>query len=169
MNYSSKPNIMKKFKMLFVALLSISILSLSSCNKEDDAVTPDNPLISGGSLSLKVDGTSWNASLAVVGINSNGVINVTGSDSNAHQASIILIGVTEPGTYTISTGLQHQLRWTEGLGTNESYLANGLIGSGSITVTELSSAKIKGTFQFTGANTDQITKSITEGSFEATF
>lgn len=155
--------------MLFVALLSISIISLSSCNKDDDAATPDNPITGGGSITLKVDGTSWNASLAVVGINTNGVINVTGSDSDAHQASIILYGVTEPGTYNVTSGLQHQLRWTEGLGTNDSYIANGLIGSGSITVTELSSAKIKGTFQFTGANTAQTTKSITEGSFEATF
>lgn len=160
---------MKIFKSFFLMLTAVAVLGLVSCNKsDDDDVTPENP-ISNGSLSLKVDGTSWNASLAVQAVNTNGVINVTGSDSNAKQASVILYGVTEPGTYNVQAGLQHQLRWTEGLGANDSYIANGLIGSGSITITELSSSKVKGTFQFTGANTAQATKSITEGSFEATF
>lgn len=160
---------MKNFKSFFLMLTAIAVLGLTSCNKSsDDDVTPDNPL-SNGSISLKVDGSSWNASLAVQAINTNGVINVTGSDSNAKQASVILYGVTEPGTYNVQAGLQHQLRWTEGLGTNDTYMANGLVGSGSITITELSSTKVKGTFQFTGVNTAQASKSITEGSFEATF
>jgi len=150
-------------------LAAIAVLGFTSCSKsEDDDVTPDNP-ISNGSITLKVDGTSWNASLAVQAVNSNGVINITGSDSNAKQASVLLYGVTEPGTYNVQAGLQHQLRWTEGLNASQTYVANGILGSGSITVTELTSSKIKGTFEFTGANTSQATKSITEGSFEATF
>jgi len=160
---------MKIFKSFFLMLTAVAVLGITSCNKSDDEdTTPDNPA-SNGSISLKVDGSSWNASLAVQAVNTNGVINVTGSDSNAKQVSVILYGVTEPGTYNVQAGLQHQLRWTEGLGTNDSYIANGLIGSGSITITELSSTKVKGTFQFTGMNTAQATKSITEGSFEATF
>lgn len=160
---------MKIFKSFFLMLAAVAVLGFTSCDKNsDDDVTPENP-ISNGTITLKVDGSSWNASLAVQAVNTNGVINVTGSDSDAKQASVILYGVTEPGTYNVQAGLQHQLRWTEGLGTNDSYIANGLIGSGSITITELSSSKVKGTFQFTGANTAQATKSITEGSFEATF
>lgn len=160
---------MKRVQFLFVAILTISLISFSSCNKSDDETTPENPLLSSGSISLKVDGNSWNASLAVQGINVSGVINVTGSDSDAKQAALILYGVTEPGTYTIGLGASHQLRWTEGLGQSETFIANGLVGSGSITVTELSATKIKGSFSFTGMNTDQVSKSITDGSFEATF
>jgi len=160
---------MKIFKSFFLMLTAIAVLGVTSCNKSDDEdVTPENPL-SSGSMSLKVDGTSWNASLAVQGINANGVVTVTGSDSDAHQAQVILYGVTEPGTYNVQAGLQHQLRWTEGLNPQDTYVANGIIGSGSITVTELTSSKVKGTFQFTGANTAQGTKTITNGSFEATF
>lgn len=161
---------MKIFKFFFLMLTAIAVLGLTSCDKSDDEdVTPDDPATGNGSLSLKVDGTSWNASLAVQGINANGVVTVTGSDSNAHQAQVILYGVTEPGTYNVQAGLQHQLRWTEGLNAQDTYMANGILGSGSIVVTELTSSKVKGTFQFTGANTAQATKSITEGSFEATF
>jgi len=160
---------MKIFKSFFLMLTAVAVLGLTSCNKDsDEDVTPDNPL-SNGSISLKVDGTSWNASLAVQAVNTNGVINVTGSDSNAKQASVVLYGVIEPGTYNVQAGLQHQLRWTEGLDASQTYVANGILGSGSITITELTSSKVKGTFQFTGANTAQATTSITEGSFEATF
>ena len=160
---------MKIFKSFFFVLTAIAVLGLTSCNKSDDEdVTPDNPL-SNGTMSLKVDGATWNASLAVQAINAGGVINVTGSDSNAKQVSVILYGVTETGTYNVQSGLSHQLRWTEGLGTNDTYIANGLIGSGSITITELSSTKVKGSFQFTGSNTEQVVKTITEGSFEAAF
>jgi len=160
---------MKRVQFLFVTILSIALISFSSCSKGDDDATPESPALSSGAISLKVDGASWNASLAVQGINTNGVINVTGSDSDAKQASVILYGVTEPGTYTIGGGSTHQLRWTEGLAQTETYSANGVIGSGTITVTELSSTKIKGSFSFTGMNTAQATKNITDGSFEATF
>lgn len=160
---------MKRIQFLIVAILSIALFTFTSCDKSEDDVTPDNPLLSSGAISLKVDGASWNASLAVQGINTSGVINVTGSDSDAKQASLVLYGVTEPGTYTFGVGTSHQLRWTEGLGQTDTYLANGLVGSGTIIVTELSSTKIKGSFSFTGMNTAQVTKSITDGSFEATF
>jgi hypothetical protein len=157
---------MKIFKSFFLMLTAIAVVSLSSCSKSDDEdTTPENPLSNG----LKVDGSSWDASLAVQAVNTSGVINVTGSDSNGKQAGVILYGVTEPGTYNVQAGLQHQLRWTEGLDASQTYVANGILGSGSITITELSSSKVKGTFQFTGANTAQATKSITEGSFEASF
>ncbi len=147
--------------------MSLAVISLASCKKDDDG--DDNPA-SAGSVTLTVDGASWNASLSVQAVNTNGVINVTGSDSNAKQASIVLYNVTKTGTYTVGgIGNSNSLRWTEGLGQNDTYSANGIIGSGTITVTELSSTKIKGTFSFTGVNTAQATKSITDGAFEATY
>ena len=155
---------MKKVKLLFFVLISISVLNLVSCKKDDDGGTTPG---SNGSISLVVDGSSWNASLSVQAVNTNGVINITGSDSNAKQASIMLYNVTETGTYTVEGS--NQLRWTEGLGQDDSYIASFLLGSGTITVTELSATSIKGTFSFTGVNTAQSSKSITDGVFEATF
>lgn len=149
-------------------MLIAGVTLFSSCNKNDD--DSGTPAGSNGSISLKVDGSTWNASLAVQAVNSNGVINVTGSDSNAKQAGVTLYGVTAPGTYQVGPpNAGNMLRWTEGLGQTDTYQANGVIGTGTVTVTELSDSKIKGTFSFTGYNTAQTSKQITEGKFEANF
>ena len=149
-------------------VLIAGIITLGSCNKDDgDSGTPAG---TNGSISLKVDGGTWNASLSVQAVNTNGVINVTGSDSNAKQAAVTLYGVTATGTYQVGPpNVGNILRWTEGLGQNDTYQASGVLGTGTITVTELSASKIKGTFSFTGYNTAQTSKQITEGSFEANF
>jgi hypothetical protein len=157
-----------KSRNLLLMMLIAGVTMLSSCNKNDD--DSGTPIGSNGSISLKVDGSTWNASLAVQAVNSNGVINVTGSDSNAKQAGVTLYGISAPGTYQVGPpNAGNMLRWTEGLGQTDTYQANGVIGNGTITVTELSDTKIKGTFSFTGFNTAQTSKQITEGSFEATF
>lgn len=160
---------MKNLRIIFLAIISFSILSLTSCKKDDDTEV-DTPAASSGTLSLKVDGASWSASLAVQAINSGGVLSVTGSDSNAQQCGITLVNITETGTYNIGgLGSMHQLRWTEGLSSNQTYSVNGVVGSGTVTISELSATAVKGTFSFTGMNIEQSTKSITEGSFSASF
>ncbi|MEE4260074.1 MAG: DUF6252 family protein [Bacteroidales bacterium] len=156
-----------KSKNLLSMLLIAGIVLLMSCNKNDDDT---GPIGSNGSISLKVDGSTWNASLSVQAVNAGGVINVTGSDSNAKQAGITLYGITETGTYKVGPPNQgNMLRWTEGLGQTQTFQANGVIGDGTITVTELTDNKIKGTFSFTGFSTEQTSKQITEGKFEANF
>ena len=147
-------------------MLLVAGVVMSSCKKDDDSGNPDT---GNGTMSLTYGGTSWNASLAVQAINTNGVINVTGSDSEARQASVILVGVTEAGTYQVNTGSTSQLRWTEGLGQDQTYVANGILGSGTVTITELTATKIIGTFSFTGHNTDGGTKEITNGQFNVDF
>lgn len=156
-----------KTRNLILGMLLIFGVLISSCKKDNDSGDPGTD--GSGTLTLKYDATSWDASLAVVGVNAGGVVNVTGSDSQAHQASIILYGATGTGTYEVSSGLQNQLRWTEGLDPKDSYIANGIVGTGTITVTELTSTKIVGTFSFTGFNTNGDSKQITDGQFNATF
>lgn len=159
---------MKKLKLVFVIMVSLAFISLTSCNKDSDE--DDNPVLGGGAMTLKVDGTSWSASLASQAVNTNGIINVTGSDSDAHQVAITLLNVTEPGTYKVgSMTSQHGIRWTEGLASTDTYIANFTIGTGTITITELTTSKIKGSFVGTVYNTGQNTKSITEGSFDVSF
>ena len=156
---------MKNLKFLLFALMAFVAVTVVSCKKDKTT----NPA-SDGSITLKVDGTSWDASLSVQAVNTSGVINVTGSDSNAKQASIILLNVTSTGTYSVGgLGNNNQLRWTEGTGQNDTYTANSIIGTGTITVSELSATNIKGTFSFTGVNPAQASKSITDGVFEAKF
>lgn len=156
---------MKAVKFLMLVVL-ISSIAFTSCKKDENT---GDPSIGDGSMTLKYAGTSWDASLAVQAVNTNGVINVTGSDSQGKQAAITLFGVDSPGTYEITSGSQHSGRWTEGVDPSETYVANGIIGTGTITITELSETKIKGSFSFEGFNTTQTSKSITEGSFDVNF
>ncbi|MCF6170648.1 MAG: DUF6252 family protein [Bacteroidales bacterium] len=155
-------------KSLLLSAVLISAVILISCKKDDDGGT--NPA-SNGTVSLSYDGTNWTADLSVQAVNTNGVINVTGSDGNARQAAINLFSVTKPGTYKVgpngSSG--NSIRWTEGVDPKQTYTASFVLGSGTITITELSATNIKGTFSGTVYNTDQETKSITNGKFDAKF
>jgi len=157
---------MKQIK-LFAVLLLLAAISFSGCNKNDDNNDPSG---SAGSMSLTVDGSNWSATLAVQAISNSGVINITGSDSNANQASVILYGVSTTGTYQVGPGNpSNQLRWTAGTDPINTYQANGVIGSGTVTITEITATKIVGTFQFTGYNTAQQSKVITNGAFDVNF
>ena len=153
-----------KTKFLSILIFTCLILVFGSCNKDND-----DPIVSDGQMTLKYNGNAWSATLAVVGSNSNGTINVTGSDATAHQASVTLVGVTSTGTYEVTAGSQHQLRWTEGISQEETYGANGIVGSGTVTLTELSETKAVGTFSFTGVNMNGDTREITDGTFEVEF
>jgi len=156
-----------KIKSILLSVVLIASVVLVSCKKESDTT----PAGSNGSISLSYDGSSWNASLGVQAVNSSGVINVTGSDASAHQVAVNLFGVTAPGTYVVgpngNTGTS--IRWTEGIDPKQTYTASFVLGKGTITVTELSATNIKGTFSGTVYNTDQTSKVITNGEFDAKF
>lgn len=160
---------MKTMRNLILMIALITAVAFSSCNKNDDD-TSGNPG-SNGSLTLKHNGTSWDASLSVQGVNTNGVINITGSDSNANQGSVVVYQATGPGTYQIGPGANpgNSARWTQGLAQTDSYMANNVIGTGEVTFTELSATSAKGTFKFDGYNIDQQKVVVTEGSFSVTF
>ena len=132
---------MKTLTKLILFVTLVSVVTLTGCKKNEEAV------------------------------NDNGVLNVTGSDSNANQSSIILSPVNGVGTYKIgpSGGTGHQGRWTQGLNQTDSYVASFVIGTGEVTITELTDSKAKGTFKFTGYNTDQNTVQVTDGEFDVTF
>jgi len=157
-----------KVKSLLLSAVLMCAVILVSCKKDDDGGTPAG---SSGTMSLTYDGTNWTAGLTVQAVNTNGVINITGSDNNARQASVTLNNVTAPGTYKVGPNgnPSNQLRWTEGISTNQTYTASFVIGTGTITITELSATKVKGTFGFTGFNTEQASKTITSGKFDVNF
>lgn len=158
-----------KTKMFMLATLFLTGILLSSCTKNDD--DGGTPSTGNGSVSLKVDGQSWSATLATVAVKGDqGLVSLTGSDSDAHQVSFTLLNAQATGTYTIG-GLtnQNQARWTAGLSTTDTYLASMVLGSGEVVITEYSDAGFKGTFQFEAYNTSQQKVSVTNGAFEANF
>ena len=160
---------MKTKTILFIAMILIAGITVTSCNKTED---PGTPAGSNGTMTLKYAGTAWSASLSVQAVNTNGVLSVTGSDSNAKQGALNINNINGTGTYKVGpngTDPGNMLRWTEGLGQDQSYMANSVIGTGTITVDKLTATEVSGTFSFTGFNTAQTNKSITEGAFSAKF
>ena len=158
---------MKTIRNLALVFTLVAGVVFTGCKKTDD----NNPTPGGNSMSLKHDGQAWNASLSVQAVNTNGVVSITGSDSNANQAQVNIYQPNGPGTYKIGPGNNagNMGRWTQGTGQTDTYTANGVIGSGEVTFTELTDKKAKGTYKFTGYNTEQKKVEVTEGSFDVNF
>lgn len=161
-----KQNIMKTLKLLTVFVWILSIVFVSCQKEEDDPVTPTTGT---STMTLKYGGTSWNASLNAQGIKSGNTIVITGTGSDSKQAQVQLSNITSSGTYNVTASSGHTLRWTESTNPTDTFLANGVLGSGSITVTEISDAKIVGTFQFNGFSAGGTTRNITDGKFSIKF
>ncbi len=80
----------------------------------------------------------------------------------------IIVEATQPGTYEVGpSNPENFLSWAVGDGTVNTYAASSSGGSGTVTITELNNNIARGTFEFTGVNFDQETKTITNGSFTA--
>ena len=155
---------MLRFKAI-VLLLALAIFSLSACKKDDneDDNGPDNTF---GTVSLKVDGNDWTSDF-VISVYEEGLLTVT-SSTNDGRACGIIVEATQPGTYEVGPGnSENFLSWAVGDGTVNTYAASSSGGSGTVTITELNNNRAKGTFEFTGVNFDQETKTITNGSFTA--
>lgn len=159
---------MKTAKLLLFVFIAVG-LSLGSCKKKDDENA--DPSLSGGSLSARIDGADWNASLAVQAVNSNGVLSVTGSDASSKQLQITVINPTGAGEYQLGGNMTNQNsgRWTAGVNTNQTYTTTVGLGSGTVNISELTDTNVKGTFSFTAANSDEEQVSVTDGTFSAAF
>jgi hypothetical protein len=160
-----------KSRILLIVLLSIGVV-FTACKKDDDDDEGDgsNTAVPGtSSMTLKVDGADWSASLAVVATNTNGVFSVTGSDANARQCGISVMNVNGPGTYDLGGALTNPNmgRWTASTNPSDTYTTSLGQGSGTIVITTLTDSRAEGTFEFTAKNSAQQTVSISSGTFSA--
>lgn len=157
-------NLLKRIsKLMLVALVSTVIFS---CSKDDDSLNGN------GSINLKVDGSAWNASLAVQAVYDQGLFTVTGSDSNAKQVNITVLNPEEGQTYQTGGLANYSImgRWTAGLDPNETYSTAAVTSvSGEIKFTRLTDTKAEGTFSFKARNTNQDEVSVTDGKFSVNF
>jgi hypothetical protein len=159
-------------RFLFIFILSIGV-ALTACKKDDGDDDTGNggntPTPGQGTMTCKVDGNDWSASLAVVATNSNGVFTVTGSDANAKQCQVTVMNVNGPGTYELGGSMTNPNtgRWTASTDPADTYSSMLGQGSGTVEITTLTTTKAEGTFSFTAKNTAQQQVSITSGSFSA--
>lgn len=81
---------MKIYKVFFQALMAVSI-SLASCYKDDDDnPDPENNNNSNGTLTAKINGVDFNATLAVQATLEEEVFVVAGNNGNSQQIQITL-------------------------------------------------------------------------------
>lgn len=163
---------MKKLTKLLAFGILAGILFVS-CSKDDDENGDDNNnnIPSGNMMKCTVNGTAWEATLAVVASNNSGIVTCTGSDSNSRQLMFSINNAAGTGTYTLGGSLTNTNmgRWTQGLGQNDTYTTMLGQGSGSVTISEMDNVGFSGTFQFTAKNGagDEVT--IASGEFNAKF
>jgi hypothetical protein len=115
-----------------------------------------------------IDGSSWTA-VSVTASHLNGLVTIDGSDTSSPVRSIELSMIgSSTGTYAMSTGSANALL-TIG---PQAWSANVVGGSGTITLSALSTTGATGTFSFTAIPSDagsSGTRAVTSGVFNVTF
>ena len=151
---------MKPIKTVVFSLFLSAVLF--SCKKDD---APANSNTGNGSMTAKVAGNPFTATLAVQASVNSGVLSVAGTGSDG-QINIAIPSYTGPATYNVGSGNFTTAIFTTTSAPFESYSANPVIGSGSVQVIEVTGGFVKGNFSFTGFSSGGATsKAITEGAF----
>lgn len=162
---------MKKLVTL-TALLLLSGLVFVSCSKDDDGENENgNNTPTGNMMKATINGTAWEATLAVVASNDPIVVSCTGSDSESKQLMFSINNPTGTGEYPLGGNLTNPNmgRWTQGLGQNDTYTTMLGQGAGTVNITAFSDTEFSGTFEFTAKNSAGEEVSIAAGEFSATF
>lgn len=175
---------MKTINFFRLLIMGVLVIVATSCSSNDDGDDGDVNAAS-GTLTAKVDGTNYqsmeissSATVANVGQAQNLVIIASNSDGNAFAMTVF--GYTGEGTYEFTganIAVTNTASYTETdvdlnnpqNSTTEIWQApydNTLVGT--VTITEETDSKVKGSFEFTckNVNGDNSVKTITEGSFD---
>lgn len=157
---------MKTARLLFTVLLLFSV----ACSGGDDGTGPETVLPT-GSMSARIDGSTWNANLAVSAGSSNGILAFSGTNGNVTMAIAVGI-ISGPGEFQIGpVGAVSNALITESNG--RSWHASQSVGNGTVRITSVSATGATGTFSFTapavassGANGSRV---VTNGTFDVKF
>jgi hypothetical protein len=155
----------------FVAIASL--VSAIACGGSDSkGVTNPNPN-SAGTMSARIDGAAWTAVAVSVGANTNGLI-ISGANSSGTPIAVA-IGMSRAlgtGTQTFGSNANALGTLTVGTGSWSATGLQGIGGSGSVTLTTLTSNRAAGSFAFNAAplaGGATGTKVVTVGVFDVKF
>ncbi len=171
---------MKIFKKSILVLMAVMAVSLTSCKKDDDGGDGGNA--GSGTVKAKVAGSNYSSDAALTSAtrtDSNGTssVTITANTLNGKNITLSIIGGFDGvGSYNIGGGANvfGNASYTE-IDVSDPMNAEIWVApfdesvAGKISVSEVSSTKIKGTFNFKGKNDDGSFKEITEGSFNVNF
>jgi hypothetical protein len=121
------------------------------------------PASAGSKMSATLGGAAWNAATVVTVAHSGGVYQFGGSNTD-YNLNFVLSSITGPGTVSLNASTE-TLSITKGLQTWRSSFG----GSGSVTITELSASRIKGTVTATlpdGVGAGAGTLTVADGIFD---
>ena len=166
---------MKKIKQLGkIAFLALAI-SFGSCSSDDGGGSTGGSA-GDGTITAKVDGKSITTiKMATVGVSSSNFLTLSGTTMNQEGISITVYNYTGEGTYNAISGNEVgavfsyiKVDLNDPQSSHNTWYApledtSGV--TGTITVTEASADKVKGTFSFKGANDLGTFKNVTNGSF----
>ena len=174
---------MKTFKTLSKLALTVFMVFMVSCSKDDPAPSTPTPLPipSGSYINAVVDGVNFTTNIFGVSTASGTrsgsgdltLIQEVGADLGGNGIAINLLGITTTGTYTLDGNSDSVIAYTTTSGTG-AFGTGGCPGAtGTLIVTFLDNTKIEGTFSFIGKDVDNCatsaTKTVTNGSFRCVF
>ncbi|HZY37457.1 MAG TPA: hypothetical protein VFE53_12455 [Mucilaginibacter sp.] len=146
-----------KWKSCAFLLLITCILWFNSCLKNDAL---SDPQTTATNISLKFGGYLYTSSTAVAVYKATeNTISIGGAFGSVSYVNLIVPGV-HVGTFDLSGG-NASLSFQTGTNVPDNYVSI----SGSVTVTEFTPSVIEGTFQFTGVDSLNVSRQITEGQF----
>ena len=157
------------FSKLFILLL-VCLVAFVGCKDDEDENPDEGTELAGGSVSAKVDGQAFEATLAVQATVSDRVFAFAGtanSSSSVRQININIADYQGTGTYNFTTPGSTAI-WSEGTSADKIFTANFILGNGQVNITEVADGREKGTFKCTGSNAGgggSETRTITEGKF----
>lgn len=164
---------MKTIKNLGFAIVLAVTTMLTSCSSSDGGGGA-----AAGTITAKAGSVSFKSmTQASYAMQQGGMLIIQGSDAQGRVIQLMLMGVSETGTYTISdtAGISVIANYSEmNLNTMSAvtwaapYEDSGAVGT--ITISEITDTGVKGTFNFTGKNQSGAdTKSVTNGAFNVNF
>jgi hypothetical protein len=143
------------------------LFMVAGCNSDNGVTDPDGNLEQ-GSMSARIDGSSWSATAAISATYNGGILAAAGSDGVRTIGFAVL--ASGPGTFTIAA-TQNINALLSQAGSSVGWHAVGTIGSGTLTLNTLTATGASGTFSFVMSATDgsSSTRTITNGAFNVKF
>ena len=175
---------MRHFKKVMILVMTLTAVTFTSCSSDDDSGDDGgDPGAASGVLVARIGGDNYQsmeiASSATIANNGQNLI-IIAANSSGKSFSLLVGGFDSAGpfpqTYTIGGGINilHSASYTETdvsnpqSPTTENWQAPfDAMVAGEIVVTDVTDAKVKGSFNFSckNVNGDQSVKVITEGFF----
>ena len=161
-----------------ISLILIAVILVAGCSIGSNKSYSQNPAATGsfttgqGTISAKIDGSAWTSVSAVVTAKyTNGALSISGADSSS--AIAFAVQASKPGTYKMGKLTDASANAILAKGSSVWQATPLVRGSGTLTITTLTSTGASGTFSFTAdAMPDSDAKGtevVTDGVFTVTF